>query len=269
MKRKIGWIVLVMCVLLSVSAALTSCELYNVAGVTDARINENGELILTYSDGEEQNLGVVVGKDGADGQDGQNGADGQEGKSGADGKNGNNGKDGVDGADGSLVITTDGSSIPAASAKGLRSAVRIICKFQTTVQQGGWFPNSGSASTRDYSSEGSGVIYQMDRAAGDAFILTNYHVVYDVSSNAENGISDDISVYLYGSEYEGKDIKATYVGGSLYYDVAVLRVENSELLKASSACAVTVADSDKVVVEIVPSPSETPRDWGSPPRLAS
>ena len=57
------------------------------------------------------------------------------------------------------------------------------------------------------------MIYQMDKAEGDAFIITNYHVVYDASSNTENGISDDISVYLYGSEIEEKAIEATYVGG--------------------------------------------------------
>ncbi|MBP3369241.1 MAG: hypothetical protein J6L85_00685 [Clostridia bacterium] len=121
--------------------------------------------------------------------------------------------------DGELVLVySDGSSIPAASAKGLRSAVSIVCNFQATIQQGGWRPGSSSTTTQDYSSAGSGVIYQMDKAEGDAFIITNYHVVYDASSNTENGISDDISVYLYGSEIEEKAIEATYVGGSLYYD---------------------------------------------------
>ena len=88
----------------------------------------------------------------------------------------------------------------------------------------------------------------MDKSEGDAFIITNYHVVYDASSNTENGISDDISVYLYGSEIEEKAIEATYVGGSLYYDIAVLQIDNSDILKASDACEVDVADSDKIVV---------------------
>lgn len=39
--------------------------------------------------------------------------------------------------------------------------------------------------------------------------------VYDASSNTANGISDDIRVYLYGSEMEEKAIKASYVGGLL------------------------------------------------------
>ena len=215
MKTKICSIVCVICLLVGCSFVLSSCNSNFAVGIQSAEINENGELILIYSNGTEQNLGVVVGKDGADG---------------------------------SLNITANGSSIPAASSKGLRSAVSIVCNFQATVQQGGWRPGSGSTTTKDYYSKGSGVIYQMDKTKGDAFIITNYHVVYDASSNTENGISNDISVYLYGSEIEEKAIKATYVGGSLYYDIAVLRVEDSEILAASSAGAVTVADSDTIVV---------------------
>ena len=245
MKTKIYSIICVICLLLGSSFALSSCNSSDAVGIANAQINENGELILVYSDGNEQNLGVVVGKDGADGKDGE---DGSNGKDGADGTNGQNGINGVDGADGSLVITSDGSNIPAASAKGLRSAVSIVCNFQATIQQGGWRPGSSNTTTQDYSSAGSGVIYQMDKTAGDAFIITNYHVVYDASSNTENGISDDISVYLYGSEIEEKAIEATYVGGSLYYDIAVLQIDNSDILKASDACEVHVADSDKIVV---------------------
>ena len=184
MKTKICSIICVICLLFSFSFTLSSCNANDAVGIEGAEINENGELVLTYSDGTEQNLGVVVGKDGADG---------------------------------SLNITANGSSIPAASSKGLRSAVSIVCNFQATVQQGGWRPGSSSTTTKDYSSEGSGVIYQMDKSEGNAFIITNYHVVYDASSNTENGISKDISVYLYGSEIEEKAIEATYVGGSLYY----------------------------------------------------
>ena len=66
---------------------------------------------------------------------------------------------------------------------------------------------------------------------GDAFIVTNYHVVYYASSNTENGISDNIILYLYGSENESKAISASYVGGPLYYELAVLRVDNSDVLR--------------------------------------
>ena len=242
MKAKICSIVCAICLLFSLPFALSSCNSNDALGIASAEINEDGELVLVYSDGTEQNLGVVVGEDGKDGIDGIDGIDG------VDGKDGTNGKDAVGGTDGSINITENGSAIPAASSKGLRSAVSIVCNFQATIQQGGWRPGSGSTTTKDYYSEGSGVIYKINKAEGDAFIITNYHVVYDASSNTENGISDDISVYLYGSEIEEKAIEATYVGGSLYYDIAVLRVEDSEVLKESSASAVHVADSDRIVV---------------------
>ena len=239
MKKRISSIICAICLLLGSMFVMSSCNSNEAVGVVSAEINENGELILVYNDGNEQNLGVVVGKDGEDGEDGANGSDG---------KDGENGQNGADGSDGSLTITGSGNSISVASSKGLRSAVSIVCKFQATVQQGGWRPGSSGTTTKNYSSAGSGVIYKVDKNEGDAFIITNYHVVYDASSNTENGISDDIKVYIYGSEIEEKAIEATYVGGSLYYDIAVLRIEDSEILKASSVCAVDVADSDKIVV---------------------
>ncbi len=221
MKMKFFALMCAVCLLLSVSLAFSSCDFAENFGIVNAKINEKGELVLVYGNGTEQNLGTVVGQDGEDGADGTDGADGR------------------DGEDGSLQISVDGNSIPAASAKGLRSAVSIVCNFQVNVR-----PNY----TREATSAGSGVIYQMDKSEGDAFIITNYHVVYYSGSNTANGISDDISVYLYGSEIEEKAIEATYVGGSLYYDIAVLRVEDSEILKNSSACQVSVAESDQVVV---------------------
>ena len=95
------------------TTALTACQFEQTHGVVDAEINDSGELILIYQDGTEQNLGVVVGKDGSDG---------------------------VNGEDGALVIDGYESVVSAASAKGLRSAVSIVCNFKATVQQGGWRP---------------------------------------------------------------------------------------------------------------------------------
>lgn len=221
MKTKILSFVCIICLLCCSLITLTSCKMEPVSGIVGAQINDRGELILSYRDGSEQNLGVVVGKDGSDGTNGQ---------------------------DGALVINGYENGIAAASAKGLRSAVSIVCNFQTTVQQGGWRPGFGSTTTKNYSSAGSGVIYQLNKDEGDAFIITNYHVVYDASSNADNGISRDISIYLYGSASEENAIKATYVGGSIYYDIAVLRVEDSELLKNSNACQIDSSDSDQVAV---------------------
>ncbi len=46
----------------------------NGNGIASAVINDNGELVLTYTDGETVNLGKVVGEKGADGKDGQDAA---------------------------------------------------------------------------------------------------------------------------------------------------------------------------------------------------
>ena len=243
MKNKIRLLLSSICTLICMMLLLCSCDVAAMlglsnksnidasepdTGVVNAMINEKGELILIYGDGREQNVGAVA--------TGEKGEDGEDGEDGEPGPRGEDGKDGIDGADGKLVISTDKSSIAAASAKGLRSSVSVYCTFQS--------PLKGDT----YYSAGSGVIYQLDRSEGDAFIITNYHVVYDASSNSSNGISKDIKVYLYGSEVAEREISATYVGGSLDYDIAVLRVEDSEVLRQSSAAQVDVADSNDIVV---------------------
>ena len=230
MKTKILSCICILCLMCSVLLGLVACNSDQASGIAEAKINGSGELVLIYENGKKQNLGVVVG------QDGTNGA------------NGTNGTNGADGADGATVITGEAGAVPVACAKGLRSAVSIVCNFTATIQNSGFRPGWGGTRTEEYTSSGSGVIYRLDREEGDAFILTNYHVVYDSSSDTENGISDDISVYLYGSAIEEKAIKATYVGGSSYYDIAVLRIEDNDVLRGSNACAVEISNSDDIVV---------------------
>lgn len=71
--------------------------------VSNSEINSNGELILTYSNGQRSNLGVVVGADGKDGLNGADGKNGIDGTNGVDGKDGKDGKDGTNGIDGKTV----------------------------------------------------------------------------------------------------------------------------------------------------------------------
>ena len=158
------------------------------------------------------------------------GSDGTDGK---DGKDGVNGTDGEDGAGGTVAISDSDRAYNLA----LLSAVSIYCDFTVTDR---WGRNETATSA------GSGVIYWLDHEAGDAYIITNYHVVY--YAEAKNQISQDITVFLYGMEYTNYAIEATYVGGSMNYDIAVLKVEGSEILKNSEARAVTVADSNDIVV---------------------
>ena len=95
---------------------------------------------------------------------------------------------------------------------------------------------------------GSGVIFKLSDDKSEAYILTNYHVIY--------GAKGGIKVYLYGQEsylFGSEDtmsyaIDAYYLGGSVAYDLAVLKVKNDPVLMASNAVACTFADSNDIAV---------------------
>ena len=77
MKNKI--FSLLLCTVMAL-LTLSSCQALFPKNVVGASLNENGELILTFSDDTTQNLGVVKGADGNDGNDGKDGIDGSDGK---------------------------------------------------------------------------------------------------------------------------------------------------------------------------------------------
>lgn len=73
------------------------------AGISTAKFNDSGDLMITLTDGTRINVGQVAGsdgKDGTNGKDGVNGTNGANGKNGVDGKNGTDGKNGANGKDG-------------------------------------------------------------------------------------------------------------------------------------------------------------------------
>ncbi len=86
-------------------------------GVKSFVVNDEGHLIVTYSDGETADLGKVTGENGAGGEQGPKGDTGAQGPAGKDGRDGADGKDGrgivnleVD-EDGELIATyTDGET---------------------------------------------------------------------------------------------------------------------------------------------------------------
>ena len=122
----------------------------------------------------------------------------------------------------------------------LLSAVEVYAGFER---------QSATSGLEAYRIVGSGVIYEKN--GGDAYVLTNYHIVYNASSSGRETIphiSDNISLCLYGGQREAQGIAAEYVGGAMNYDIAVLRVENSKELLGSDARAVAVADSDGAAV---------------------
>ena len=158
---------------------------------------------------------------------------------------GMNGNITVEGGDNYNVTINGADDDTVSVAKALLSSVSIKCVFKT-VSYGTSYPSGIGG--REKSASGSGVIYKLDKNSGDAYVITNYHVVYHSQSNTENRISDDIKVYLYGQESDDYAIPATYVGGSMNYDLAVLKIDGSRILAESNAMAVSFADSDEVVV---------------------
>ena len=127
------------------------------------------------------------------------------------------------------------------SSRAILSVVSVYSTFEISYG----YP---SYSTESSTARGSGVIYKLDRENGNAYVITNYHVVYSTGTTSSDGISKDIRLFLYGQEADQYAIPATYVGGSMAQDLAVLKVEGSEVLKRSQALPAAVADSDKVSV---------------------
>ena len=152
---------------------------------------------------------------------------------------GSNGDSGLDFIDNGYADTDYSKLTP--ESKGLLSSVRIVSGFQRYV-------GYGQTSLSNYKKEGSGVIISLDKSAGDAYILTNFHVIYHKEAISQNHISDSVSLYLYGQETDSYRIEAEFVGGSLTHDLAVLRVEDSEVIKRSHARAADLGSSEDIRV---------------------
>lgn len=196
---------------------------------------------------------------------------------GRDGKDGKDGRDGHDGADAPALTVTElyeeavqagytgtyldfiAEYLPTGDETEIAkinaccfSTVSIVCTYNY-VQFG--ITGRGTSSA-------TGVIYQINKEAGDAYILTNYHVVYasertNEQGVADPGICDKIYVYLFGSEvignelysnvdYPGMYMEAEYIGGSMNYDLALLKITSNDRIKNSDAKAVTIADSETI-----------------------
>lgn len=169
-------------------------------------------------------------------------------------------------------------------AKNITSIVEIYSGFTKTVNyQDGW-----SSVKRTYVAAygGSGIIYSINRNAGTAIIVTNYHQVYSsgILENVkgvdqENGISDCIWLYPYGElnyfstgdekqdgiltgadtdgiqdspqgDASGNGIRARYIGGSMEYDIALLETEINEKYFAENGTATSakLGDSNTATV---------------------
>ncbi len=197
---------------------------------------------ITYSDGSTNEMKLTNGETGSDGTNGLDGEDGKDltievvynkykelyGDMSF--------KDFLD-----LYLNLEVDETATAVNAALLSSVKIYTEFYETVS--GFFGTQNKVAIFS----GSGVIYQMEEDY--SYIITNYHVMYDENANEANGgkIARSTKAYLYGSEgsyqatgendangypkYEYGDyaIDCYYVGGSIKYDLAVLKVSTTRL----------------------------------------
>ncbi len=118
--------------------------------------------------------------------------------------------------------------------RSLLSSVGIIATFGSGM------------SAKSYAA--SGVIVDLDKDAGNAYILTNAHVVYKSDLSPQTARS--VGVCLYGNDdLEYRETLITdvqIVNYALTYDLALLKVTGSAILMESDARAAVFAESDDV-----------------------
>lgn len=158
-----------------------------------------------------------------------------------------------------LTLNTPENNDTDTIAKNMTSVMSVYCSFTTQVQTGThWWFGTPIMEDKIESSAGSAVIIDIDKKNGNATLITNYHVVYNADIPANNGISESIWLYSYGGyvgfnsttgkDESGKGIQATYVGGAMDYDIAILQISGSELIKKGIATAATLGSSESLVV---------------------
>ena len=217
---------------------------------------------ITFNDGTKTTFQVTNGKDG---QNGINGVDG---------------KDGEDGLDITIedvfnkylethpnatyedflkeVLSINDKGNALVVNKALNSSLKVYTEFTVSTKN-----VYGQTVNKKSVSAGSAVVFKIDNDY--TYIITNYHVVYNIEQNTDSKIAQKIVAYLYGSEgnpyeTEQKDqsgytvydygnlaIECEYVGGSLTADLAIIKAPTSRVKSLnSSVTAVEFASSYSV-----------------------
>ena len=223
------------CNLLQPTVSVTSIEYSRSEGLVDV-------YTITYSDGTTSELTVT---------------------------NGKNGTDGKDGADAQSVTAMDVYNtykeiygeeltfkqfcekyltVNVNNTAALNNCLLSCAKVYTVFQEKIYDENKIYLGVHDSAHSGSSVIYKTDDEY--TYFLTNYHVIYseDTTKLGYSGITEKTWVYMYGSEYsparaENYDlviapydtyaISCDYIGGSIEYDVAVLRARTEDVKKVN------------------------------------
>ncbi len=122
-------------------------------------------------------------------------------------------------------------------SKAMLSAVKIVATNDIL------YDSEGNPNTNASGKSGAGVVYKLVGDTG-AYIITNYHVVYDSDDTKE--AHKYIYVNFIGNQYLLNGFAAKFIGGSATYDIAVLYIEDDKL-KDIEMEAVEVFDSNMLV----------------------
>ncbi|MCM1438667.1 MAG: S1C family serine protease [Roseburia sp.] len=218
---------------------VTSIEKSQTIGLVD-------HYTVTYSDGTTSEITVTNGKNGKDGNDAQNvtARDVYDTYKEMYG----DGLSFAEFCEKYLSVEAGDTGNAAVINSCLRSCLKVYTVFHETSLSGvGWMQ---STTVKETSYCGSAVVYKMEEEY--TYILTNYHVMYDSSAATNKGysnFSEKTWVYLYGSEYapvqdpdtgevvlsdyDNYAVACEYVGGSVTYDVALIKAKTADLLKVN------------------------------------
>ena len=90
--------------------------------------NDKGEVIITYTDGTTDNLGLLAGPKGDQGEPGHDGDNGAPGRNGENGKDGTDGRDGKDGRGITSVTTDAAGNLVVKYTDGTSETVKVDSK---------------------------------------------------------------------------------------------------------------------------------------------
>ena len=211
----------------TVATGITAPAVIESARIVLTEVSEDGELILTYADGEVVNVGNVVGPQGlrgftsfsggSVGPQGPVGDIGPQGLVGAKGDTGSSGADGSDGANGVVgeTVATARDALDLTALLAVAMIDRIVFTsgivydsgvsllYQETITMGDLYFNSGAYDTPTFTMSGLGthigdiyvdassgtlVIGDKIRIVGDVFIQNVDINSFDTSANHEGRI---------------------------------------------------------------------------------
>lgn len=246
-------------IVLMLALVLSGCDTNSVYVTSIAKTGSDGTqdiYTIYYSDGSTDSFTIMNGTDGEDGKD----VSIMDIYQAYQEQTGNSQLSFEDFLGQYLSINTDMSAVISQS---LQSTAKIYAEFVETTTIGGGI--GGILGRPSYSSSsiaistGAAVIYSMDEAEdGYTYFVTDYHVIYDNNADSDkNGgskIARSVYAYLYGSEgspsavdengdgqadtdangytiynYGDYAIPLEYVGGTITYDIAVLRAKTSDV----------------------------------------